>query len=93
MPSVEGLEAARELARRYLDQTIQPRSEHALELAPGGDEFPTCWILAYNTAEFLATREHRFALAGNGPIIVNRRTGLVRSGVSGRPLEDQLDES
>jgi hypothetical protein len=93
MSNVEGTQAARELAQRHLDEVIQPAaSEYTLALAPGGHEYPTCWMFLYNTVEYLATGVIRYALAGNGPIIVNRRTGTVRSGVSSRPMEDQVDD-
>jgi hypothetical protein len=35
--------------------------------------------------------EIRFALAGNGPLFVDRETGAIRRGRSGPLLEDQLD--
>jgi len=92
MSCVEGLQAARELAERHLVDVIRPASPYTLALAPGGHEYPTCWMFGYDTAEYLATGDIRHALAGNGLIIVNRRTGLVRSGVSGRPMEDQVDD-
>ena len=40
---------------------------------------------------FYERAEIRDALAGNGPIIVNRRTGEARMGVSAFPVEAQLD--
>lgn len=91
MSNVSGSQAARELAQRRLDEVIQPASRYALALAPGDYEYPTCWMFGYNTAEHLASGDSTHALAGNGPIIVNRRTGLVRSGVSRLALEEQAD--
>ena len=91
MSEVEGIEAAREIAQRHLVEEVQPASEPKLVLMPGVHEYPTCWMFAYNTGTFVTTGEIRHALAGNGPIIVNRRTGAVRSGVSDLPLDDQVD--
>ncbi len=42
---------------------------------------------------FLETGKPADALVGNGPLIINKRTGEVREGWSGRPWEEQLDES
>jgi hypothetical protein len=92
MPQDIELPAAREIARSYLAEACQPRSEHKLVLT-GEWEYPTCWMFGWNTAEYVATGEPRYALAGNGPIIVNRRTAAARLGVSGLPIEEQVDRA
>jgi immunity protein 35 of polymorphic toxin system len=84
--------SARSLAEEFLAREI---------VAPSGQElvltdltaYPHCWVVTFNTRRFAETRDLRYSLAGNGPLIVNRRTGAVRQGVSGRPIEEQLDEA
>jgi len=56
----------------------------------GVREFPTCWVVGYQSRVYLETGAFSFALVG-GPIIVNRRTGTARFGASSLPAEDQLD--
>jgi hypothetical protein len=81
---------ARELAQRFLKETIRPKVAHDLVLTTV-DQYENCWVVTYNTRRFAETGEIRYALAGNGPLIVNRRTGVVRQGLASRPVEDQLD--
>ena len=54
-------------------------------------EFPTCWAVGWNNRAYVEGGEVSSALAGGGPIIVNRKTGVVRMGVSALPVEAQLD--
>ena len=81
---------AREFAQRFLKDTIQPKVAHDLVLTTL-DQYDNCWVVTYNTRRFSETGEIRYALAGNGPLIVNRRTGVVRQGRASRPIRDQLD--
>jgi len=81
---------ARQLAEQYVKTEIQPRIQAELELSDFS-EYTTCWVAVYNTKRFLETGSNRDALAGNGPLIINRRTGAIREGRSALPVEDQLD--
>lgn len=47
----------------------------------------------YNTRKFVDTGSFRDALVGNGPLIINKRTRLVRMGLTGQPVEEQLDRN
>lgn len=82
---------AREIAANFLAAEIQAGSQHDLVITDVS-EFEHCWVATYNTRRWADTRQTRYALAGNGPLIVNRRTGVVRRGVAARPVEEQLDE-
>jgi immunity protein 35 of polymorphic toxin system len=83
-------EDAATIARRFLKEHVQHRVPEEVVLA-GFEEHPTCWVFGYNTRAYVETRALSRALAGNGPIIVNRRTGSVRQGTTARPVEEQLD--
>jgi len=84
-------EQARAIAQKFLDDEVQPMSSYDLVLTVVM-EFPHCWVVGFNGSEYVKTGDFRHALAGAGPIIVNRRTGAARLGVSAKPIEDQLDE-
>ena len=56
-------------------------------------DFDHCLAVTYKTRTFAETGEVRHALAGNGPLIVNRRTGAIRQGVASRAVEEQLDNN
>jgi hypothetical protein len=82
---------ARDIAAEFLASRIQPGIPQELvvtDISP----FDHCWVITFNSRRFVDTNEIRHALAGNGPLIVNRRTGTVRQGVASLPVETQLDE-
>lgn len=51
-----------------------------------------CWVFFYNSRAYLETGSFSHALAGNGPIVVERSTGAVHQLTTARPVEEQLDE-
>ena len=59
--------------------------EHTIEKEWG-------WVFFYNSDRYLKTREVRYALAGNAPYIVNRRTGDVRVTGTAHPIEHYIAE-
>jgi len=79
------------LAEAYVREQLQPALPEELVIS-SFEEHPRCWIAIYNTRKYIETGRSRFALAGNGPLFIDRETGAIRRGVSGRPVEDQLDE-
>jgi hypothetical protein len=83
-------EKARRAAEEFLRKVIQPRVAEELVIAEL-EEFPTCWVADYTTRKFMQAGSLRHALAGNGPLIINRRTGAIRVGLTSKPVEDQLD--
>jgi immunity protein 35 of polymorphic toxin system len=82
-------ERAREIAEGFLDEMARP-SIHEEVITTDVSEFPTCWIVGYQTRAFVETGSVSHALAG-GPIIINRATGVPRFGASALPAEEQLD--
>ena len=50
------------------------------------------WVFFYNSRAYLETREIRYAIAGNAPLIVNRLTGEVKVTGTGRPIADYISE-
>jgi hypothetical protein len=80
---------ARAVAEKYIADVVEPAvGEEVITTAVR--EFPTCWIVGYNTRAYVETQAISHALAG-GPIIVNRASGKLRVGSSALPAEEQLD--
>lgn len=49
------------------------------------------WIFFYNTKRFLRTKKPRDALAGNGPLLVDKRRSSVIQLGTAHPIELYLD--
>jgi Immunity protein 35 len=81
---------AREIAEDFLREEIQPHNTVDIVISEL-EEFPTCWVAIYNSRKFVDSGSFRDALAGNGPLIISKRTGAVRIGVTSQPVEEQLD--
>jgi len=54
-------------------------------------EFPRCWVVGFNTKAYWETRSIRHALAGGGPLIIDKATGEQTVALSALPLEDQVE--
>lgn len=90
MTAVDDQETATRIAAEFLETEVRPGVGQEVVLTEVR-EFPTCWVAGYNTKAYVETGSVIHALAGGGPIIVNRRSGEVRMGTSALPAEDQLD--
>jgi hypothetical protein len=81
---------AREIAEAFLSAEIQPQiAEEVLftELR----EYPSHWVAVCNSRRFAETGNISYALAENSPLIINKDTRSIRAGITGSPIEDQLD--
>lgn len=87
---IETAEAARAIAEHFLDEAVRPAIAEEV-VTTSVRAFPTCWVVGYNTRAFVETGELSHALAGGGPIFVNRARGTARLGTSVIRVEDQLD--
>jgi hypothetical protein len=83
-------DGARQIAEAFLRDNIQPRVDEELAIS-GIEEFPSCWVISFNSRNFIETGHIGFALAGNSPLIINKRTKVLRLGATGVPIKDQLD--
>jgi hypothetical protein len=83
-------EEARQVADAYLDAHL-PLDLRGEVVSSQIADLPTCWVFGYQTRGWLEDGSISDALAGNGPIIVNKRTGHVRDGTSALPIDDQAD--
>lgn len=55
-------------------------------------ERPFGWVFFYTSRLYRETGEFRYALAGNAPLIVNRRSGEVVATGTARPVEHYIAE-
>ncbi|RKN20808.1 hypothetical protein D7147_08180 [Micromonospora musae] len=51
---------------------------------------PTAWVFGCNTRRFLQDMELLASLVGNGPVVVPKSGEPPYLGVSGGPIEDQI---
>ena len=49
-----------------------------------------CWVFFFNTRAFLETGDLRHSLVGNGPLMVDKRSGVIRQAGTAHPVEHYL---
>lgn len=85
--------AARAAAETLLDERVRPWVDEPVAIAEQATvEADSVFVFFYNTVAYLETKAITHALAGNGPVIVDRATGTARIADSARPWEEQLAE-
>jgi hypothetical protein len=77
--------------RLLAERTGQTRIDLLLDEEATGEE-PWCWVFYYNSRAYLETGMISHALAGNGPIVVDKDFGTVHELATARPTEEQLEE-
>lgn len=77
----------RSLAEQCLARMAQQCGED-LVLIDRPFETPATLAYTYQTSDFVATGDFTHALAGNGPILVNKVTGTVEVAGTALPVED-----
>jgi immunity protein 35 of polymorphic toxin system len=50
------------------------------------------WVFFYTSERYLRTRDVRWAVAGNAPLIVNRHTAEIRVTGTALPIEHYIEE-
>lgn len=58
----------------------------------GHQEFDDGWVFFYDSVRHQQTGDLLDALAGNGPILIDRETGQVHNTGTARPVEDYIDQ-
>lgn len=58
--------------------------EHTIETDFG-------WILFWNSKKYLETNEFQYALAGNAPLIIDRRDGSIHETSTAEPIEKIIE--
>jgi Immunity protein 35 len=81
-------DTATAIARRHLEREF-PDGGVALDHR-ATMETARCWVLTYNTEAYLRTGELRDCLVGNGPLLVDKRSGALRQAGTAHPVEHYL---
>jgi hypothetical protein len=82
---------ARTIAQERVDQLAgRLNMELAINDEATRDE-AWCWLFFYNSRAYLETGSFSDALAGNGPILVDKESGDRRELTTARPFDEQLD--
>lgn len=85
----------REKAQEVVGQKLRelsPPDDIFIIVDAGTIEKPYGWIFFYNSKKYLDTGEIRHALAGNGPVIVNRLTEAVDFYGASGSIQDLIEE-
>lgn len=81
------------IAELILDQKVRPWVDEPVSIVRDQTvEAPRAIVFFYNTIAYLETKSAVHALAGNGPIIVERSSGRAWIADSSRPWEHQVDD-
>lgn len=81
-------DTAATVARRHLEREFPDGSVAVDEAATM--ETDRYWALFYNTVAFLQSGELRDCLVGNGPLLVDKRSGALRQAGTAHPVEHYL---
>jgi hypothetical protein len=81
---------ARELAEQYLREQMAAGGGPVALMDEHTQEEDFGWVFFYNAQRFIETRDRMDALAGNGPIAVDRVSGEVTTFWSGRSVEESI---
>ena len=82
------LSTAQKLVEQEINRSYTIEDDELVVLQEDTIEKESGWIFFYTSRRFIETRDPNYLLAGNAPIVVNRRNGKLTSlGTSG-PLED-----
>jgi immunity protein 35 of polymorphic toxin system len=86
------LSDARAIAHEHVESLARAWSiELALDDGATRDE-SWCWLFFYNSRVFLESGSPSDALAGNGPLAVEKRSGQLHELVAARPIAHQLGD-
>lgn len=50
------------------------------------------WVFFYNSKEFVETKDPKYMIAGNAPLIVNRSDSVIQELGTAHPIEYYVDE-
>lgn len=83
-------------------EALEIVSKKLKEMSPSDDTF-VCddtgtiekqfgWVFFYNSKTYLETGEIRYALAGNGPVMVNKHDGTIEFYGTAKSIEASIEE-
>ena len=88
---LKNVEEARNLAEKYLAELpMSPPAELAI-LDERTMETAFGWVFIWNSKRYHETGEFEHALAGNAPLFVDRRDGVVRETSTASPMKEIIE--
>jgi hypothetical protein len=85
-------EEALRVAARYIERKEPEAGCELVVLESNTIEKNFGWVFFYDTRRHVETKDFRFALAGNAPIIVIKESGVVQETGTAYPLEHYVSE-
>jgi hypothetical protein len=79
--------SAQQLVTDYINKDYHLDEDRLVIIEEETIEKPYGWVFFYNSERFLKTSDSEYALAGNGPVIVERATGAVHLFGTAEPPE------
>lgn len=83
---------AKQIATDFLGSFPPPEGFSLVILDEYTIERPTCFVFFYESSRFLETGRFEDRLAGNAPILVDRKTRSARSLGTAHPVEHYIAE-
>ncbi len=71
---------------------ISPSDNPYVVVGAGTIEKPYGWVFFYSSKKYLETGTVRYALAGNGPVFVNKETGCLEFCGVNKPVQVQIED-
>jgi hypothetical protein len=84
------MQEARRLAEHYLITICSSTDPAIVDEQTLETDFG--WVFFWNSRQFRETGEFQYALAGNAPLIVDRRDGSVRETSTAEPIEEIIEK-
>jgi hypothetical protein len=88
---LQNMQEARGLAESHLAKLPMSPPTELVILDERTIETNFGWVFFWNSKKYQETREFRYALAGNAPLIVDRRDGSVHETSTAQPIEDIIE--
>ncbi len=83
---------AREIAQKWLDRHCQIPDDRFLILDEFTTEHSFGWVFHYHCERWLLTRDFKYQIAGNAPLIVDRADGSVHVTGTAKKIEHYISE-
>lgn len=92
MPAEITKSDARKLVDAYLTKLQAGRSIELAVMEDRTREESFGWVFFYNTKRFVETGDMQWALGGNAPLIVDRRSGNLHVTGTAHPIDHYIGE-
>jgi hypothetical protein len=85
-------ETAKQLVEKHINENWRHAEEHGRLIVVNHVDKPYGWVLFYTSEKYWETRDFKYAIAGNGPIIVEKESGRMHHLGTASPVEKSVGE-